>query len=270
MLEDHIPVDVTLAKHLDRAISFEGCRNCRDLGGLVARDGRRVRRGVVFRSDSMANLTTSDEARLRALGMRTLLDLRSAHERSVRPIAPSVVQSCTHWFETEDLVKKSLEDVLGIVGASAATVRDFMQVNYAVIPAQKREAYRALLLTILEARTPVVFFCVWGKDRTGIAAAILLDLLGVPRESILDDYLASSEPTRAGFAKIVATPGGRFARFTHLTADTWHALASADASYLAEAFAAIERDHGTTANFCSQVLGVDAAAQERLRDLLLE
>lgn len=270
MLEDHIPVNVTLAKHLDRAVPFDGCRNFRDLGGLRTQDGRAVRRGIVYRSDSMANLTPADEARLRELGAFTLLDLRSAHERNTRQIAGSVMAAHTHWCESEDHVKKSLEDVLGVAGANPATVDAFMRANYAVIPQQKREAYRALMLAILEGRTPVAFFCVWGKDRTGIAAALLLEVLGVSRATIVDDYLLSSEPTRAGFAKLIATPGGRFARFTHLTPETWDALARADVRYLDAMFAAIDAAHGGAARFCSNVLGLDEHTQMRLRDLLLE
>ena len=73
------------AQDLPHAVPLEGASNLRDLGGWPVADGRRVRRGLLYRSATLANLTESDQARVAALNIRTVCDLRGVNEAALRP-----------------------------------------------------------------------------------------------------------------------------------------------------------------------------------------
>lgn len=173
----------------DRLVSFEGPSNFRDLGGYRTEDGGEVRRGLVYRADSLHLLTTDDLAAIERLGLRSVFDLRSDEERSTHPnpIAEAVQlavigyqrsagASRPAWFD-DGVVdgERILRDMyVGMLEHSAELLAQF---------------FRSL---ISPTGLPTVFHCHAGKDRTGVIAALLLAALGVDRETILDDYELTS------------------------------------------------------------------------------
>ena len=77
--------DTLLAAHDHRHVRLEGALNVRDLGGLSTLDGKLTRHGLLFRADTLAHLTAADQARLGALGLTTVIDLRTEEERTRAP-----------------------------------------------------------------------------------------------------------------------------------------------------------------------------------------
>lgn len=157
-----------------RKLVLEGAANCRELGGLEVKGGR-VRPGWVYRTNTLEGLTDADLTRMKGLGIRTLIDLRLAHGHYERADRPEFVRSVAHLYWLPMNVDNSPE-------------------GYRRLPERHIKQMRELF-TILSGRDayPVLYHCHAGKDRTGIVTALLLELLGAERQTILGDYLSSRD-----------------------------------------------------------------------------
>jgi protein-tyrosine phosphatase len=163
-------------------VELAGASNVRDVGGLRAGE-RVVRSGVLLRSDHLDDITTDDIALLAGeLGLRGVIDLRVGSED---PQPPS-------WDpHGVELLALPLFDLSGTTDRSA------FQGDQAQSYAAMLELASASLITILafvaRSEGPVVIHCAAGKDRTGIAVAVLLALAGVDEADIVADYLATDQ-----------------------------------------------------------------------------
>lgn len=177
----------------DPLVPLEGAMNFRDLGGYATADGGRIRTGQVYRADGLANLTDQDLERLRALGLRTVVDFRRTEERDE---APTVVWD--HDVERlhlgVDLAGDERQDLMGqlLAGEIGADPLGEMAALYRDILEDFADRF-ALLFDHLarDERRPAVFHCTAGKDRTGIAAMLVLASAGVDHDTIVHDYRLS-------------------------------------------------------------------------------
>jgi protein-tyrosine phosphatase len=217
-----------------RRIPLQGAHNCRDLGGLPTADGRTVRPGLVLRCDSTAGFTDDDIALLTdALGLRTVLDLRTrqevlAHPSRLRdrPVRHVNLPIRTAGPRAGQLgPRREATDVVPVAAAAAAADAEArppitgVDVSPAADgqppeePARRlAEGYQAYLagssaviVAALElladpATTPALVHCTAGKDRTGVLVAMLLSTLGVPAEDIVSDY-AATDPNMPGVVR---------------------------------------------------------------------
>ena len=203
-----------------RDLDWEGCLNVRDLGGQPTTDGGETLYRRVIRADSMRNLTERGWQAALAYGVRTVIDLRHAEERQTDPpgtLPVEVVEA--PFFELDEEVLAELDAVAVAAADDAAATRDV----YLVFLERFRPNVARAVAAVADApEGAVVVHCVGGKDRTGLVSAFLLDLAGVSREQIADDYARSAvrlEPRhrrwlaearsaeeRARLARIVATP----------------------------------------------------------------
>jgi protein tyrosine/serine phosphatase len=185
-----------------RTLDWDGCWNVRDLGGLVTADGRYTRRHTLIRSDLLGRLTPQGKQQLLDYGVRTIVDLRSPNEVEEDPSAA---------FGPVD----GAPDYL-IVSAETRTPQLMALFKQAETRA---ELYRISLdhyaennVCILRAiagaaEGGVVFHCHSGKDRTGITAALLLDLAGVDPQAIAADYAETQKRLWPYYEKWVAEHG---------------------------------------------------------------
>lgn len=166
-----------------RWITLDGSRNFRDLGGYTNRDGQRLRWRRLFRADALGTLTPHDVQRVREeLGVRTVVDLRHARECALKGTAT--------FADGEEVRLHHLplnrsdvpdDDPLPDMDDLGAV---YLWISRGVGPILAR----VLQCIAADDAVPLVFHCAAGKDRTGIIAAVLLELLGVPDEAILADY----------------------------------------------------------------------------------
>jgi len=171
----------------ERRVPFEGAVNFRDLGGYVTSDGRRTQWGRIFRSDAFHALTDDDRERFGELGLRVIYDLRSDIERQSQPnVVPDdgVLRSV-------ELVLSSGEDEHGLPPLEQLLEGPgFVLGLYRDLLSNGAPVFGALLSGLADADAlPAVFHCLWGKDRTGVAAALLLTAVGVPQADVVDDYM---------------------------------------------------------------------------------
>lgn len=182
-----------------------GLHNFRDLGGLPVLGGRATRRGLVFRSDSLHYLTAEGARVLvQVLGVRSIVDLRATLEQaSTRPgwIAEGGVDYVNLPFSDGfDEIDPALDE---------RGLRELVGRKYerylAVARANIVEALERVAVAVDEGR-PVVFNCTYGKDRTGVLAAIMLELVEVEREAVVADYVASQSAMPPLLARMAADP----------------------------------------------------------------
>lgn len=178
---------------LNRCLTWEGCVNVRDLGGLNAGAGRPTRWGAVVRSDTPSKLTGAGWAALYAHGIRTLISLRTAGKpEDVPDTAPRPSDLTTVRVEIEDLADTDF------VKKWAST--DLWGTPLYYRDALKRwpERHAAAIRAIALARPGgVLFHCMGGIDRTGIIALLLLALVGVAPADIAADYELGVDADRA-------------------------------------------------------------------------
>lgn len=174
-----------------RHIELVGAHNFRDIGGYQTTDGRQVRRGVLYRSARLNELTDDDHDTLMRLGIGAVYDLRSPEEAAREPSrlpAGLHVEARTTPARAgspgETLVGMIVNDTLP-EGDDDDYVETYTRQLDADLTAEFR---RVLELALGAAERPLVFHCAAGKDRTGLATAIALGTLGVPEETIVDDY----------------------------------------------------------------------------------
>ncbi len=240
-----------------------GPSNFRDLGGYAAADGRTVRWRRIFRSDAL-RLTDADVAILRdEVRLRLVIDLRTAFEYGHREGGGN-----------ENYVRRNLE-----VGArrlhlpmvdetriqrQATDERPIAARSYLKMFDRGGPALREAFALIGDPEHhPLVFHCAAGKDRTGILAAVLLGVLGVPDATIVADYALSQANMQRALAKIRARPDAE-----RILANRPPATFDAPVEAVVGFVEAIRSTYGTWEEAATTV-GLDRAGVERLRDVLL-
>lgn len=188
--------DTASALSVQRHIALQGQPNFRDLGGYRTQDGRSVKWGEVYRSGELPRLTDADVEQLAVLDIRTVVDFLTEQERAVRgpDRLPAGVRKIDLPMEAGNLGM-----LAGVVNEARQT-GDFSQVPAELNPdihrllvVEGRDYYATLLRELADPdRRPLVFHCSHGIHRTGTAAAILLSALGVPWETVREDYLLSN------------------------------------------------------------------------------
>lgn len=180
-----------------RVLSIPGAINFRDLGGYQASDGRRVKWGRVFRSAQLDKLTDLGISELEALGIKVVVDLRFSEESEKYPTIKSAVPRAEmlSWHDELQDDRESRSSAMkqswrsSLETKDPAQVREAMRVNYPQKLYSHRAIYKKMLNRLAKNRTPLVFHCAAGKDRTGVAAALILSLVGVSDQQIVEDYL---------------------------------------------------------------------------------
>jgi protein-tyrosine phosphatase len=175
--------------HEQRFVPLDGAFNFRDLGGLPTRDGGTTRPGVMFRSDALHHLVPGDVERLTELGMRTVIDLRSAVELERTGRGP-LEDTDMQWLHAP---LSHGDAAAGRVLPPALAEGDLGR-HYVNSLAERTETLAAVIEHLAtRANLPAVFHCTAGKDRTGMVAALVLSLVGVPDDVIVHDYTLTDD-----------------------------------------------------------------------------
>ncbi len=255
----------------NRVLPLDGIHNFRDYGGYTAAGGARVRRGLLWRSGEHGGASDADLAAIDALDLATVIDLRGNGERAANPCrrAPGfAAEVLFHDGETAGLAPH-VQAAGGAVDADGA--RTAMQGLYREI------VFRPNLVSVmrryfaaLTARDGAsVVHCLAGKDRTGIAVALVHHTLGVHPDDIMADYLLTLTAGNIE-QRIAAGAKGIRARYGDISDEAIRLLMGVDAEYLDTALAAATERYGSLDRYLDEVLGVDAPMRDALRQRLLE
>ena len=239
----------------ERMIAVEGGRNFRDVGGYRTADGRQVRWTRLYRSGSLGNVTSAGMIRLEHLQIRAIIDLRMTDERRRDPNNWLSLSGLGYW--TRDYRLGGDQGSLAQVFADPAKltadrVRMAMIAGYRTMPKELAPQYRELFKQLLHpAPGAVVVNCTAGKDRTGIASALVLTALGVPYNTIREDFLLSN--AGLNMASLQGTLSPEVAR---LPPEVAKPLVGVEGEYLDAAFDQLNRDYGSVEAYLDKELGI--------------
>lgn len=261
------------ARNWQRVLPLEGVHNFRDYGGYPVAGGGRVRRGVLWRSGQHFGATDEDLYRIGALSLAKVVDLRGNSERARSPCPrPEGFAAEVMFFdgETAGLAPhvEAADGVIDAPGARRAMVALYQEIAYRPSLVAILRRYFAQALAMDGAS---LVHCHAGKDRTGIAVALVHHILGVHRDDMLDDYLltntAGNNEKRIADALAQQEAGGMLSQMSEAAT---RVLMCVDAAFLAAALDAIERRHGSIDAYLDDVLGLDAAARAGLCQRYIE
>ena len=240
---------------------LEGATNFRDLGGYQTGDGRRLKWGRLFRSNGLFALTDKDLDYLSRLNIRLVCDFRAAEEQATAPSRlPEEDPPEVLYLSVRPVAGDGLRELALSAGTEVADIVAAYRAVYRAYARDHREQFRTFLARLVDgASYPAVFHCMAGKDRTGFAAAMILAALGVPTQTIYEDYLL----TNAHWKLRARLPAS-------LSEEAQSAFAAARREYLDAAFEEITESHGSVDAYVEDALGVNEDARERLRAHLLE
>jgi protein-tyrosine phosphatase len=257
----------------DRILTFEGVRNFRDFGGYETLTGGKVRAGALFRSAHFAEATDSDIARIKALAIETVCDLRRPEERKAQAGRWPDADCATRVLASDDggLDEAPHVAFLRSGDLSAAAVRGFMCDLYAAIPFDPR--YVALFSSyfsgLAEGDGPTLVHCAAGKDRTGILCALTLIALDVASDTVVADYELTNKAV--DLESRLPLVQERFSAFIgrEIPLESILPFLGVDRDYLATSLEKMRERCGGAEAYLRDVLGVDEVRRDALRARLV-
>lgn len=254
-----------------RVIDLSGVHNFRDYGGYAVKGGGAVKRGILFRSGQHTDASNDDLAAIAALDIRYVIDMRGNGERRAYPCRrhPDFAGEVLFYDGETAALAPHIEAAQNALDEKAAHAK--MEALYANLP------FRAPLIAVLkkyfvalaEGKGPSLVHCLAGKDRTGMAVALLHHALEVHPDDAMEDFLLTNTAGNLD-ARVAAGGAAIRAKWGPLPDSTIRILMGVDASYLAAMRKAVEREHGSLDAFLADVLEVDDTRRDALRLHLTE
>ena len=238
-------------------LSFEKLHNIRDLGGMAVADGRRIISGRLVRCGDLSEVSKGDRAGLTLLA-ETVVDLRTDSERREKPDVEipgiiyhhiPIVDSLTAGITRE---KAADREVFSRLGDKPEKARQYMCDLYHAIAESDFAAgqYARFIRIIMQQRSKAVLWhCTAGKDRAGLAAAIVEEILGVGRDDVIDDYLMTNEYLKEDIAFLTEFVKGQAAPGGSIADEALQYLFGARQDYIEEYYNTINSKYGSFDNF---------------------
>jgi protein-tyrosine phosphatase len=253
-------------------VELAGARNLRDLGGYSTIDGRQIKKGLLYRSDHLKRVSRRNAEAVAALGVKTVYDLRTEKEHERDPSRLSEITS----LEVVSLpIDCELIDPYAVArrilrgDVEEGDFQGLMLECYRNYALNYRSEWSSLLRHMVEpGGLPALIHCTYGRDRTGVSVAIVLRSLGVPEETVLEDYLLSNKFWESEASRLSCFAS--CASFFRTPRSEVRALMEVRPEYLEAAFAAMDEKYGSFEGYLHEGLGIDDATLERLRSALLE
>lgn len=259
-------------KTAERLLPLQGATNFRDLGGYRTADGKTVQWGKLFRSDELAGLTKADITFLQKSGLKTIIDYRTDDEVKQKP--DPAIQGVAYVRNPVFGQSGSGTDIFAYMAAGEF---DKMGKPGDVLIAANRdmvdhpEAYAKLFYMMLDpAATAFVQHCTAGKDRTGLGSALMLLALGVPKETVMQDFLLSNQYRAAYNKAAVDAMVKQFQLKDENAIGIIQALMDVRPEYMNAAFDEMAKKYGSIQGFLEKGIGLSAAEQAKLKKMYLE
>lgn len=252
----------------DLFLPTQGIHNFRDYGGWLTHDGRQVRRGLLYRSGQHVGATDADLAMIAALDIRTVIDLRGTSERDRNPcrrvegFAGEVI-----FYDGETSSSPPHMDVAPDV-TTAAFARERMLHVYGRMPHNPAmQAMFARYLQVLAERDGAsLVHCFAGKDRTGIAATLLLHVLGVSERDQMAEFLRTNTAPTLAVLRAQSLPGIEARLGRTLDEEGVRALLEVHEDYLRRFHEAVAEMDGSIDGWLAARIGVDEPLRDALRN----
>lgn len=259
-----------------RILSIPGVKNFRDMGGYAGADGRRIGWGRLYRSGHLSDFGGNRAETPEPYGIGTVVDFRSAAEKERNPVrwpqgwAPAyhptpIGGNAAAWVQ-------ELYERLSNSPFPAKELRDQFILAFETIPVVNADGLRGFFDTLAHSdpARPVLFHCTAGKDRTGIAGALLMKTLGAHDDDIMADFLLTNDAVDLEAASgWIADRLSEKARRAIAPTDVLPLVGVEDA-FLHAAYASIDKEFGSLDAYMRDALGLTPERQHTLRTLFLE
>ncbi|MFN2101118.1 tyrosine-protein phosphatase [Altererythrobacter sp. MF3-039] len=252
----------------ERFLPTTGIHNFRDYGGYRTGNGGHVRTGMLFRSGHHVGATDDDLQHFSDAGIRTVIDLRGLSEREAHPC-----RRIEGWrgevifYEGETASSPPHMDI----DEHTTTVefaRNRMMQLYTRMPRNPAmiEMFTRYFQILDERDGASLVHCFAGKDRTGVAATLLLHVLGVSREDQVSEFVLTNAAPTFDVLKSQSAPGIEERLGRPLDDDALQALLGVHEDYIHHWIETAEADQGSLDGYIETKLGVDDALRARLND----
>ena len=253
-------------------LPFAGGTNFRELGGYDGDEGKHVKWGQIWRGIPTGKLTgEADRTRLDALGLRLILDLRSVEEAKKEPdYVPDgarLVQICALCAEDGHEIAFAPGDIDRLM-ASAPEGYDVPRVMYRRMLTGNK-AFKELFRALEAGETPILFHCSAGKDRTGVAAMLILLALGASDETICADYAQTNVCRRAEIEAVMQEHADEIAADPSCR-NHYYRMAGVSPEAAPFVLDTIRSQFGSAENYLEAEYGLTPARLMRLRRMYLE
>jgi len=247
-----------------REVKLQGAVNFRDLGGYVTKDGHHVKWGKLYRSAALNKLTEADLQKLHGLSIAWVADFRGPFEVQAAPDKLPVEAVRVSLPAGSETIGDSnyAKNMLAQMKDQSGLTSFYSEIN--PFPARYEPVFKEMLA--LDKDSALLFHCTAGKDRTGIAAALILYALGVDEETIMQDYLATNYYRASDNGKAI----GGMVKMYGLDEATAKNLMAAKEDYLNATFAAIRSKYGSVENYLEKEMGLGNKEIVRLKEMYLE
>ena len=247
-------------------------KNIRDLGGLVGFEGKKVKKGRLFRGGVLSSANEEDLKILESFHLTDIVDFRGTYEFKNRPdialigveyhnfppLIENVAEEHRHnddgnllWFVDKE--KNGFQHMFDIYGTM-------------LITESGKEAYRNFFELLTSSRKRVVYFhCSQGKDRAGMAAYLLETALGISEEDKIEDYLLSNYAMDLKINTLISNVKDK-PYFNEEYRKSMLDVFYAKTEYLENAIRSMEKESGSVLNFIKKELKVDV---DKLRKIYL-
>ena len=236
-----------------REVKLQGAVNFRDIGGYSTKYGKKVKMNVLYRSAALNTLTDADLDKLSGSHIKYNFDFRGPFEvKTAQDKMPVGTIRISLPAGSENIGDSNY-----MKNMSSMIKSDSFLLSFYTNLTPFKDRYTPLFDSLLSNKTasPILFHCTAGKDRTGIAAALILYALGVDENTIYEDYEATNYYRRNENAKAIA----QMTKYYGLDEKTATNLMGAKKEYIAATFATIKEQYGTMELYLEKVLGLTKA-----------
>lgn len=260
-----------------RLLPLEGGRNFRTLGGYETEDGKTVKWGKLYRSGVMDGLTEADYDYLSSIGINVVCDLRTSMEREEEPTnwAAGKVDYLTFPDPTASM-DNDFAAMFSDPELTPEKVKAAFGASYFGMAHDQAPAYEEMFDRLAAGEAPLAFNCSAGKDRTGVGAALILTVLGVPRETIVhdyqlsDDYVDYMEEFLSEEARQKALEDDSpYAFLFQLPPEVVAPMMASHPEYIETFFAEIEAEYGSVEAFLKEKVNVTDEEMNAIRSTYL-
>ena len=256
-----------------RLLQIPGTKNFRDMGGYKTADGKTVKWNMVYRSDSLAHLDSAGMTAFSDLGIRTITDLRSEPERIQEPNRIPAVYPGTRYqvlpINDRPVDIRALGKRIITGKVTDAEISDLLDHRRFITNSSHRGYWGQWLAELAnDDATPHLFHCTSGKDRTGFGGSIFLLALGVPKETVQQDFLLSNlvleDYNAARIAEIDKIVPGK------IDEALFRKILGVSQKTIEASFAEMDSQYGSVDGFIRDGLEIDDETRQRLKNKFLE
>jgi protein tyrosine/serine phosphatase len=249
-----------------RFLPTQGIHNLRDYGGYAVAGGSRVKTGLLFRSGQHIEASDADLALLDGLDVRTIIDLRGNSERESFPCRRSDAFNADVIFYDGETASSPPHEAAAGAGLTAEKARQRMVALYTRMPVNPAmiSMFSRFFKVLDERDGGSLVHCFAGKDRTGIAATMLLHVLGVQHDDVVEEFMLTNEAPTTDVLLRQSVPRIE-AHYGPLDDDTVHNLMGVRPEYIETYISEVSHSHGSLDGYLNTVIGVDEAMRDRLK-----